>query len=117
MLSWSEHERSQNVFSSATISYFFSSIPFILFAFLFFLPRRRNSDHPFIVSHSGLFAPLPATVRALHFYREKDSALSSLVDSRLIVKLIMFGLFRKCCVHHRSSYYSNSGRGSGSSGT
>ena len=29
--------------------------------------------------------PLPNTVRALHFYREKISALSSLVDTRRIV--------------------------------
>ena len=34
---------------------------------------------------AGSFPPLPATVRALHFYREKISALSSLVDSRRIV--------------------------------
>ena len=30
-------------------------------------------------------SPLPTTVRAFHFYREKISALSSLVDSRRIV--------------------------------
>ena len=34
---------------------------------------------------AGSFPPLPTTVRALHFYREKISALSSLVDSRRIV--------------------------------
>ena len=32
-----------------------------------------------------LFSPLPTAVRALHFYREKDPALSSLVDSRRTV--------------------------------
>ena len=31
------------------------------------------------------FSPLPSTVRALNFYREKISALSSLVDSHRIV--------------------------------
>ena len=34
---------------------------------------------------AGSSAPLPTTLRALHFYREKISALSSLVDSRRIV--------------------------------
>ena len=34
---------------------------------------------------AGSSAPLPTTVRALHFFREKTSALSSLVDSRRIV--------------------------------
>ena len=34
---------------------------------------------------AGSCSPLPTTVRALHFYREKISGLSSLVDSRRIV--------------------------------
>ena len=34
---------------------------------------------------AGSSLPLPITVRALHSYREKISALSSLVDSRRIV--------------------------------
>ena len=34
---------------------------------------------------AGSSPPLPTTVRALHFYREKISALSSLVESRRIV--------------------------------
>ena len=34
---------------------------------------------------AGSSLPLPTTVRALHFYREKISALSFLVDSRRIV--------------------------------
>ena len=34
---------------------------------------------------AGSFPPLPTAVRALHFYREKISALSSLVDSRRTV--------------------------------
>ena len=33
---------------------------------------------------SRLLSPLPTTVRAFHFHREKTSALSSFVDSRLI---------------------------------
>ena len=53
-------------------------IPFITFALLFSLPPSRNSDPG---SHSRVFSPLPTTVRASHFYREKTSALSSLVDS------------------------------------
>ena len=32
---------------------------------------------------AGSSTSIPTTVRALHFYREKISALSSLVDSRL----------------------------------
>ena len=52
-------------------------------------------------SRSRLFSPLSSTVRALHFYREKISALSSLVDSRRVVltharrtqQLILFLLF------------------------
>ena len=38
-----------------------------------------------IRGHIAGSSPLPTTVRALHFYREKISALSSLVDSRRIV--------------------------------
>ena len=34
---------------------------------------------------AGSSPPLPSTVRALHFYREKISSLSSLVDPRRIV--------------------------------
>ena len=34
---------------------------------------------------AGSSPRLPSTVRALHFYREKISALSSLVDSRRVV--------------------------------
>ena len=36
-------------------------------------------------SHGSLFSPLPTTLRALHCYRDKGSALSSVVDSRQIV--------------------------------
>ena len=42
-----------------------------------------NSD---LGSHSGFFSPLPTTVRAFIFYRENNSAFSSLVDSRRIVR-------------------------------
>ena len=50
---------------------------------------------------AGSSPPLPTTVRALHFYRENISALSSLVDSRRIVltdarrsqQLILFFIF------------------------
>ena len=49
---------------------------------MFSLPPSRNSDPG---SHSRRFSPLPTAVRALPFYRDNISALSSLVDSRLIV--------------------------------
>ena len=40
---------------------------------------------------SRLFSPLPTAVHALGFYREKDAALSSLVDSRGNVSLRVYG--------------------------
>ena len=52
--------------------HFFFPIPFIIFALLFSLPPSRNSDPG---SHSRLFSPLPTTVPALRFLREKISAL------------------------------------------
>ena len=52
-----------------------------MFALLVLLPLGRSSDPG---SHSRLFSPFLITVRALHFYREKDSALSTLVNSRRI---------------------------------
>ena len=65
------------------------------FSFLFFFPSHLLSSPFFSLSllvvtqirgHiAGSSPPLPTTVRALHFYREKISALSSLVDSRRIV--------------------------------
>ena len=55
-----------------------------------------------IRGHIVGFSPprLPTTVRALHCYREKDSALSSLVDSRRIVltharRARLFGVYRE----------------------
>ena len=56
--------------------------PIYYLPLLFSLPPSLNSDPG---SHGRLFFPLSTTVRALHFYREKISALSSLVDSRRIV--------------------------------
>ena len=67
-------------------SYYFVIILEVLFivsALLFSLPPGHNSDPG---SHSRLFSPLPNTVRALHFYREKSPALSSSIDSRRIVR-------------------------------
>ena len=71
-------------YCSTTIFYFIFSIPVIIFALLFSLPSigRRDSDPG---SHGRLSSPLPTMVRALHFYREKISALPALVDSRRIV--------------------------------
>ena len=54
-----------------------------MFALPFSLHPSRNSDPG---SHgAGSSPPLPTTVRALHFYRDKISANSSLVGSRRIV--------------------------------
>ena len=53
-------------------------VPFNFFAVLFSPPPSGNSDPG---SRSRLFAPLLITGRALHFYHEKNSALSCLVDS------------------------------------
>ena len=68
-------------FSCRFLRFFFPSHLFI-FALLVLLPIRRNSDPE---SHGRLYSPLPTTVRALLFYRAKNSALSSLVDSRRVV--------------------------------
>ena len=58
-------------------------IQFIMFALTFSLPPTVVVTQ--IRGHiAGSSSPLPTTVRALHFYREKISALSSLVDSRRI---------------------------------
>ena len=60
----------------------FFSIPFIIFALLSLLVVTQIRGHL-----AGSSPPLPTTVRALHFYREKLSALSSLVHSRRIIVL------------------------------
>ena len=61
----------------------------VLFYFLFFIffdPIYYLRPSTQIRGHiAGSFPPLSTTDRALHFYREKISALSSLVDSRRIV--------------------------------
>ena len=67
---------------SAVFSFLLFPIPFIISALLFLLYINSRDSDP--GSHSRLFSALPATVRALHFYREKDSALPSLVDSHRI---------------------------------
>ena len=55
---------------------FIFSIPFTIFGLL--LSLLVVTPDPGL--HSRLFSPLHTTVRALHFYRQKTSALSSLVD-------------------------------------
>ena len=70
---------------SGQISFFFCfffPIPFIIFALLFSLPPRRNSDPG---SQQALLPPYPPRFVPCIFYREKLSALFSLVDSRRIV--------------------------------
>ena len=81
-----------NFYSTCTYRYFFSFFfcpPFL------FVPSHLLSSPFFSLSllvvtqirgHiAGSSPPLPTTVRALHFYHEKISALSYLVDSRRIV--------------------------------
>ena len=57
------------------------SVTIIIFAHLVLRPSR-NSD---LGSRGRPFSSLPATLRALHLYHDKTSALSSLVDSRRIL--------------------------------
>ena len=53
--------------------------------FFFSLPPNSRNSYDCIGGHiAGSSPPIPTTVRALHFYREKILALSSLVDSRRI---------------------------------
>ena len=84
-----------------------------LLLFFFFFSHLIYYLHPSVLSllvviqirgHiAGSSPPLPTTVRALHFYREEISALSSLVDSPRIVltharrsqQLIPFFIFAK----------------------
>ena len=75
----------------------FFFIPFIMFALLFSLPASRNAGPG---SHTRLFSLLPATVHAFHFYREKTSALSCLVDSRRIAP------HTTVVLHSRGAWYS-----------
>ena len=73
--------------------FFFFCIPFVMFAPSFFSPSycSRNLDPG---SHSRNFYPLPTTVRALHFFREKTSALSSLVDPRRLALRVLYYLMK-----------------------
>ena len=74
---------------SLSISYYF------LFLLFFFFFPSYSLYSPFFLSFlvvpqirghiAGSSPPLPTTVRALHFYREKIAALCSLVESRRIV--------------------------------
>ena len=67
--------------TGASFLFFFPPISFIIFALLFSLPPITQIRGRIASS----FPPLPTTVRSLHFYREKNPALSSLVDSHRIV--------------------------------
>ena len=70
-------------YSCRRLSFFlFFFLHWLSSPFFFSLPPIRNSDPG---SHSRLISPPPTTVRALHFYRQMISALSSVVDSRRIV--------------------------------
>ena len=74
------HATPLNMLLLCFVLFFF--IPFIIFALPFFLFLPVVTE---IRGHrASSSAPLPSTVRALHFYRQKDFS-SSLVDSRRIV--------------------------------
>ena len=60
------------------VFFFFFLIPFIIFLHLLSLLPTRNSDPG---SHSRLFSPLPATVRAFIFVARRFQPFSSLVNS------------------------------------
>ena len=85
-----------DVYTSKYIIYTHVYIPgmYIYIYFLFFHPiyylRPSILSLQLVVTQirghiAGSSPPLPTAVRALHFYREKLSALSCLVDSRRIV--------------------------------
>ena len=81
--------RTTLIHNQAPFFSFSFSIPFLMFALLFSLCLlvvygiTQLRGH-ISVSSTVLLPPLPITVRALHFYREKISALSSVVDSHRI---------------------------------
>ena len=87
-----------------SVSFSFSlSVPFIIFALLVLLPPGRNSDPG---SHSRLFSPLSTAVHALHVYREKRSAIASLVYSRQIVPThAIIGALHSSWCHLRNKNY------------
>ena len=58
------------------------------------LPPSSNSDPG---SHSGPFSPLPTTVHASVFYREKNSAFSFLVDSRRYMYICIYTMPGVAC--------------------
>ena len=63
---------------------------FVIFALLVLVPLSRNSDPRSL--RARLFS---TTARALQFYREKDSAFSSLVDSR---RIAVIGALNSWCL-------------------
>ena len=63
--------------------------------FLFFSSHLLSSLSLLAVTQirghmAGSSLPLPTTVRALHFYSEKISALSSFIDSRRKLKTVLY---------------------------
>ena len=79
---------SRTVHDTDVFMHMFFSIPFIIFALLVMFPptNSRKSDQG---SHIRLFSPLPTTVYMPCIFiarQDKYSALSSLVDSRPIVR-------------------------------
>ena len=84
-------ERAASVTNSSTADDFrffrFFFPPFFLYPIYYLCPSILSI---LVVTQirghiAGSSPPLPTAVRALHFYREKLSALSCLVDSRRIV--------------------------------
>ena len=87
---------SSPVFFFFFFSPFFSSSHLLSSLFFFTFPRinSRNS-RPGPHTYSRLFSPpLPATVRALHFYREKMSALRLPSSTRVELCLPTLGALR-----------------------
>ena len=72
--------RNNNVHLNWTMNVTF--IPFLMFALLFLSLLVVTQIRGHI---AGSSPPIPTTVRALHFYRDNTSALSSRVDSHRIV--------------------------------
>ena len=79
----------------------FPPIPSIFFFFLLQLLPSLSSLRSTIGSCSGHTSPLPATVRAFEVYREKSSAVSSLVDVASNCAYTRWALFASQSLHKK----------------
>ena len=87
-----DHQSDRPVRALFFLFLFFSPSQLLSSPFVFFLPPRRISDPG---SHSRLLSPLLTTVRALHFYRDKISALHSSTCVELCLPTL--GILSNCC--------------------